>query len=147
MLIKVNLYIFPCSSSFLSKYEKLQIWFDGKTLTNTSIECHIGNIMGPNIMNSHIKRSTDDLYLRTNQLLSSFGFIKGNGKRKLFIHFVWQCTAPKFGTTPPMLLRHFIPRGGNVSGALMVYLIKIIILYYLYCGMLDPYMCNFINVL
>ena len=69
-------------------------------------------------MNLRIKRSTDDLYMRTNQLLSSFGFIKGNVKRKLF-NFVWQCTAPNFGTTPPMPLRHFIPRGGNVTGALM----------------------------
>ena len=75
---------FPCSSS---KSEKLQICFDGKTLTNTSIECHLGNIIGPNIMNSRIKRSTDDLYMRTNQLLSSFGFIKGNVKRKLFNSF------------------------------------------------------------
>ena len=39
---------------------------------------------------------------------------------------VWQCTAPKFGTSPPMLLGHFIPCGGNVSGALMDYLIKLI---------------------
>ena len=38
-------------------------------------------------MNSRIKRSTDDLYMRTNQLLSSFGFIKGNVKRKLFNSF------------------------------------------------------------
>ena len=75
---------FPCSSS---KSEKLQICFDGKTLPNTSIECHLGNIIGPNIMNSRIKRSTDDLYMRTNQLLSSFGFIKGNVKRKLLNSF------------------------------------------------------------
>ena len=34
-------------------------------------------------MNSRIKRSTDDLYMRTNQLLSSFGFIKGNVKQKI----------------------------------------------------------------
>ena len=135
---------FLCSSS---KSEKLQICFDGKTLTKTSIECHLGNIIGPNIKNSRIKRLTDDLYMRTNQLLSSFGFIKGNVKRKLFFHFVWQCTAPNFETTPPMLLRHFIPRGGNVSGALMDYLIKLIKLYYLYCGMLNPYMFSFINVL
>ena len=45
-------------------------------------------------------------------------------KENFSIHFVWQFTDPNFGTTPPMLLRHFIPRGGNVSGALMDYLIK-----------------------
>ena len=33
---------FPCSSS---KYEKLQISFDGETSTNTSRECHLGNII------------------------------------------------------------------------------------------------------
>ena len=38
-------------------------------------------------MNSRIKHSTDDLYMKTNQLLSSFGFIKGNVKRKLFNSF------------------------------------------------------------
>ena len=70
--------------SISSKSEKLQICFDGKTLTNTSIEYHLGNIIGPNIMNSRIKRSTDALYMKTNQLLSNFGFIKGNVKRKLF---------------------------------------------------------------
>ena len=46
-------------------------------------------------------------------------------KENFLIHFVWRCTAPNFGTTPPMLLRHFIPRGGNVSGALMDYLVKL----------------------
>ena len=52
-------------------------------------------------MNSRIKRSTDDLYMRTNQLLSSsFGFVKRNVKRKLFNSFcmavygsqLWDCS-------------------------------------------------------
>ena len=75
---------FPCRSSCSSKSDRLQICFDGKTIKNTSRYSHLGNIIGPNIKNSHIKRSTDDLYMRTNQLLSSFVFIKGNVKRKLF---------------------------------------------------------------
>ena len=80
---KSKFIIFPCSSSCLST----QICVDGKTLTNTSRESHLGNIIGPNIMNSRIKRSTDDLYIRTNQLLSNFGFINDNVKRKLFNSF------------------------------------------------------------
>ena len=44
---------FPCRSS---KSEKLQICFDGKTLTNTSRESHLGHIIGSNIMNSRIQR-------------------------------------------------------------------------------------------
>ena len=88
-------------------------------------------------MNSRIQRSTDDLYMRTNLLLTSFGFIKGNFKIKLFN---CQYTAPNFGTSPPMLQRLFIPRRGNVSGALIDYPIKLIKLYYLYCGILNPYM-------
>ena len=53
-------------------------------------------------------------------------------------------------TTPPMILRHFIPQGGNVSGALMNYLIKLIKLYYLYCvmyihGQLHKRFVNFVN--
>ena len=76
---------FPCSSY---KSETLQICLDGKTLTNTSRECHLGNIIGPNIMNTLIKRSIDDLYnMKTNQWLWSFGFIKGNVKRTLFNSF------------------------------------------------------------
>ena len=112
-----------------------------------SIECHLGNIIGPNIMNSRIKRSTDDLYMRTNQLLSSFGFMKGNVKRKLFNSFcmaVYGSQLWDYSTNAP---EHFIPRGGNVSGALMDYLIKLIKLYYLCCGMLNPYMFNSMNVL
>ena len=38
-------------------------------------------------MNSRIKRYTDGLYMRTNQLLSSFAFIKGIITRKLFNAF------------------------------------------------------------
>ena len=90
---------------------------------------------------SHIKRSTDDM--RTNQLLSSFGFIKYNVKQKLFNSFCMTCSvgygsqlwdnspnAPEI-SFPPMLLGYFIRPGGNVSGALMDYLIKLIQLYYL----------------
>ena len=108
---------FPCGSSCSSEFEKLQICFDGKTSINTSRESHLGNI----------------------SLVLSKVILKEN----FSIHFVWQCTALNIGTTPPMLLRHFIPHGG----ALMDYIIKLIKLYYLYCGGLNPYIFNFINVL
>ena len=92
---------FTCSSS---KSEKLEICFDGKTLTNSNRESHLGNIIGPNIMNSRIKRSTDDLYMRTNQLLSSFCFIKSNVKRKLFNSFcmaAYGCQLWDYSTNAP----------------------------------------------
>ena len=75
---KSKLIHFPCSSS---KYETLQICFDGETVSNTMRASHLGNIIGPNIMYSRIKRSTDDLYMRANQLILKFGLIKGNVKR------------------------------------------------------------------
>ena len=48
-------------------------------------------------MNSRIKRSTDDLYMRTNQLLSSFGFIKGNVKKNFLIHLYGSVRLPALG--------------------------------------------------
>ena len=48
--------------------------------SNTSRESHLGNIIGPNIIYSRINRSTDDLYMRKNQSLSNFAFIKSNVK-------------------------------------------------------------------
>ena len=82
--VKSKLVHFPCTSS---RCEVPQIIFDGEILSATSREIHLGNIIGPNIMHSRIKRSTDELYMRTNQLLSSFGFIKGDIKRMLFNTF------------------------------------------------------------
>ena len=92
-------------------------------------------------MNSRIKRSTDDLYMRTNQLLSNFGFIKGNVKKKFnsFCMAVYGFQLWDYSTNAPGA---FYTAWRKVSGALMDYLIKLIKLYYLYCEMLNPYMLN-----
>ena len=138
---KIIFIYFACSSS---KFGTLQICLNGKKSSNTSRESHLGNIIRSNIMYYRIKLSIDDLYMRTYQLLWSFGFIIGNVKRKVFNSFcmaVYGSQLWDYSTNAP---KSFIPPGGNVSGD---YLIKLIQLYYLYCGMLNPYMFNFINVL